>query len=81
VSLVAALLEERGIATVALSVMPELSARLAAPRTLLLPFGLGAPVGPAGEPGIQEQVVLAALELAADPGVSVPECRPWTPSG
>lgn len=78
-SLVASVLEQRGIVTVTLSVMPELTARLTAPRTLIVPFGLGTPVGPAGDADTQSDVIQSALDLAADASVVVPERRVWRP--
>jgi hypothetical protein len=77
VSLVAAALESRGIASVTLSVLPEIAARLQAPRTLLVPFGLGTPVGPPLEPETQVKVVSAALALAYE--AAVPIVRAWSP--
>ncbi|MDH4065487.1 MAG: hypothetical protein OEW19_13900 [Acidobacteriota bacterium] len=78
-SLVAAAIEQRGIVTVVLSVLPEVSHRLTAPRTLVVPFGLGTPVGPAHDRDTQAAVVAAALALAADPLVPVPVWRTWAP--
>jgi hypothetical protein len=75
VSLVASALESLGIATVALSVMPEITARLTAPRTLVVPFALGTPVGPPGDRATQEQVVRAALALTGE--TNVPLTREW----
>ena len=67
-SLVASVLESLGIVTVALSVLPDISARLTAPRTLVVPFGLGSPVGPPGDSITHARVLEAALDLAADEG-------------
>lgn len=59
------MLESLGIVTVSLSVLPEISARLTAPRTLVVPFGLGSPMGPPGDAAMQARVLEAALALAA----------------
>jgi hypothetical protein len=75
VSLIASALEARGIATVSLSVMPEITKRLTSPRTLLVPFGLGAPVGPPLDSVTQARVVTAALALT---GEATPVTRVWT---
>jgi len=77
VSLVAAALERRDIATVTLSVLPELSAKLGAPRTLVVPFGLGMPAGPPLDAETQRRVVSRALALAGEGGV--PLVRTWRP--
>jgi hypothetical protein len=78
VSLVASVLEARGITTIMLSVMPEISSQLTAPRTLVVPFGLGTPVGPPHAPATHLRVIEAALALTAE--VSVPVIRAWSGS-
>jgi hypothetical protein len=78
VSLVASALEQRGIATVMLSVMPEISSRLTAPRTLVVPFGLGTPVGPPLDIATHHRVVKAALDLTGE--MAVPLTRVWSGS-
>jgi hypothetical protein len=78
VSLVAAALEQRGISTVMLSVMPTISAQLTAPRTLVLPFGLGTPVGPPHDAATHLRVVAAALALTGE--MAVPVTRVWSDS-
>ena len=75
-SLVAAALEQRGIATVMLSVMPAISARLTAPRTLVVPFGLGTPAGPPHDTPTHRRVVEAALNLTGE--MAVPVTRVWS---
>lgn len=49
VSLVQWELERRGIATVSLSVMPDVTRKLAPPRALAVDASLGAPLGLAGD--------------------------------
>jgi len=75
VSLVASVLEARGIATVMLSVLPQVSRRLTAPRTLAVPFGLGTPMGPAHDRVVQGRVLADALALTTE--TAVPLSRPW----
>ena len=77
-SLVASVLEQHGIATVMLSVMPEISARLTAPRTLVVPFGLGTPLGRPHDPATHLSVVDAALALTGE--MEVPLTRVWSGS-
>ena len=57
------MLEQRGVATVMLSVLPQVTSALAPPRALEVPFGLGSPVGPPGDAETQARVVRAALAL------------------
>jgi hypothetical protein len=75
VSLVQSVLEARGIATVSLSVMPEITEQVAPPRALVVPFGLGAPLGPPNRPDIHERVVQAMLEMAGE--TAIPVVRRW----
>lgn len=69
--LVAGELEARGLPTVSLSLLPELSRITGVPRTLLLRFPFGAPCGDPHNGGLHEAVLTEALELlrdAAGPG-------------
>jgi len=56
-------LEEEGIATVAISLIRPQTENTKAPRALWVPFELGRPFGPPGDPAFQKRVVLAALRL------------------
>ena len=56
-------LEEEGIATVAISLIRPQTEKIRPPRALWVPFQLGRPFGPPGEPAFQRRVVLAALRL------------------
>ena len=76
-SLVAGVLEALDIVTVTLSALPDITAKLAAPRTLVVPFGLGQPVGPPHDRARQTAVVEAALALAASEA-DVPATVPFS---
>jgi hypothetical protein len=72
VSLVARELEHRGLPTVCLSLVPELSRIVRAPRTLSVRFPFGAPCGDAGNTALHQAVLREALSLLAEadqPGV------------
>jgi hypothetical protein len=56
-------LEEEGIATVAISLIRPQTANTKPPRALWVPFELGRPFGPPGDPRFQKRVILAALRL------------------
>lgn len=56
-------LEEEGIATVAISLIRPQTEKTRPPRALWVPFALGHPFGPPGDPAFQRRVVLAALRL------------------
>jgi hypothetical protein len=60
-------LEEEGIATVAISLIRPQTENTKPPRALWVPFELGRPFGPPGDPEFQKRVVLAALRLMERP--------------
>ncbi len=74
--LVARELERRGIATVCLGMLEEVTRKVNPPRTLLVPFGWGRPLGPVGEAGTHRAVARAALALLAE-GDEGPIVRAW----
>ncbi len=65
VSLVQTELERRGIVTVSLTVMPDITRKLAPPRALAVPAPLGAPMGPPHEAATHEALLRRMLALAA----------------
>ena len=56
-------LEEEGIATVAIALIRPQAENTKPPRALWVPFELGRPLGPPGDPAFQRRVVIAALSL------------------
>ncbi len=68
--LVARELESRGIATVCLGMLEEVTRKVKPPRTLLVPFGWGQPLGPPGEADTHRAVVRAALAMLSEGGES-----------
>ena len=56
-------LEEEGIATVAISLIRPQTENTRPPRALWVPFELGRPCGPPGDPSFQKRVIRAALRL------------------
>ena len=56
-------LEEEGIATVAISLIRPQTENTKPPRALWVPFELGRPFGPPGDPAFQRRAILAALRL------------------
>ncbi|MGD2114620.1 MAG: hypothetical protein PVG07_06200 [Acidobacteriota bacterium] len=67
VSLVAAELERRGIATVVIQLLREIAEAVRPPRALFVPFPLGYPFGAPDEPLLQRRILEAALDLLHDP--------------
>jgi hypothetical protein len=66
VGLVAAELERRGIATVAIQLLREVALRVRPPRALWVPFPHGHPLGAPGDAERQHRVIEAALRLLED---------------
>jgi hypothetical protein len=71
VSLVAAELERRGIATVVIQLLREVTERVRPPRALCVPFPHGYPLGLPGDAAGQRRVIETALRLLESPS-SVP---------
>jgi len=61
ISLVAVELEKRGLPTVVVSLLPELTEHVGAPRPLHVRFPFGAPCGDPGNGGLHDAVLHAAL--------------------
>lgn len=61
-------LERRGIATVVIGLVPQHVEHIRPPRTLLVPFELGRPLGAPEQPDFQRRVLSAALGLLERPG-------------
>jgi hypothetical protein len=72
VSLVAAELERRGIATVAISLLRPVVERVRPPRALFVPFPHGYPLGRPNDPAGQLGVIEAALTLLEDGSLGPP---------
>lgn len=68
VSLVAAEIERRGIATVALVLLRKVAERVRPPRALALPFRHGFPLDRPNDPLRQRRVLESALALLASEG-------------
>ncbi|HTT78130.1 MAG TPA: hypothetical protein VMF86_00480 [Stellaceae bacterium] len=61
-------LEEEGIATVVIALIRPQAENTKPPRALWVPFELGRPFGPPGNPAFQKRVVLAALGMLIEDG-------------
>lgn len=64
VSLVQVELERRGIVTVSLTVMADVTRKLVPPRALSVPAPLGAPMGPPRDADAHDAVLRRMLALA-----------------
>jgi hypothetical protein len=72
VSLVAAELERRGIATVVINLLRLVAERVRPPRALFVPFPHGYPLGRPNDPELQHSVLDAALRLLEDRSLGPP---------
>ena len=63
VALVQGALEQSGIPSVSISMMPEITEAVGVSRVLQVPFALGFPLGEPGNAELQRDVVAQALEL------------------
>jgi hypothetical protein len=84
-------LEEEGIATAAIALIRPQAENTKPPRALWVPFELGRPFGPPGDPAFQKRVILTALRMLIKDGEPVriidfpdddPRARPdpaWRP--
>jgi hypothetical protein len=63
VGLVQAAIERAGIATVSISLLREVTEKIAPPRALFVPFPLGFPLGAPNDAELQHRVIRAALAL------------------
>ena len=70
VSLAAAELEKRGIATVTLQFMKEIDLKVGPPRALWVPFPHGFALGKPGDHVGQQKVLMAALSLLSRKDIS-----------
>ena len=66
VGLIQSVIEKAGIPTTSVSVLREVTERVAPPRTLFLDFPLGYPLGAPNDPALQTRIVLDALALLSD---------------
>ena len=71
-SLVAAELERRGIATVVINLLRIVAERVRPPRALFVPFRHGYPLGRPNDPRQQHTVIEAALSLLEDEALTPP---------
>ena len=79
VSLIAAELERRGIATVVLQLLREAVEKVRPPRALFVPFRHGFPLDSPNEPPRQHAVIEAALRLLENASLSPPALVDYLP--
>lgn len=65
VGLIASVIEKRGIPTVGLSLLRAVTEKVKPPRTLVVPFPFGYPLGEPDHPALQRAIIETALNLLA----------------
>jgi hypothetical protein len=61
-------LERRGLTTVVLSCLSEITEKVRPPRWVDLSYPLGFPLGEPANPGLQRRIIEAALDLLTHDG-------------
>ncbi len=63
--LVGAELERRGVVTVVVSLLSEITRKIRPPRALAVPYPLGYPLGRPNDPALQRRILRALLRLTS----------------
>jgi hypothetical protein len=63
VGLIQSVIEKSGIPTVSITMLREVTERVAPPRALFVDFPLGYPLGAPNDAQLQRRIILAALSL------------------
>lgn len=63
VGLIQSIIEKAGIATVSVTLLPEITRRVAPPRALSINYPFGYPLGSANDTKLQRSIIMAALSL------------------
>ncbi len=66
VGLIQSVIEQTGIPTVSVTLLREITERVAPPRALALDLPLGYPLGAPNNPALQTKIILAAFALLAE---------------
>jgi len=63
VGLIASVLENRGIPTVSITLLKEVTKKVLPPRSLFVPYPLGYPLGEPNNPDLQNRIIKEALTM------------------
>ena len=67
VGLIQSVVEKSGIPTVSISLLPEVTEKVAPPRVLFVDRPLGYPLGEPNQPEVQKEIMLKAFSLLSAP--------------
>jgi hypothetical protein len=73
VGLAQAEIENRGIPTASITMLPDITRKIRPPRALAVPYPLGFPLGEANNPDLQTDVLQALMDLLDKDDVPVLE--------
>jgi hypothetical protein len=77
VGLIAAELERQGIATVCVQPVRHIAEKIRPPRSLVVPFPLGFPLGRPHDAEVQHGVLAQMLAMLQEPAAEGPVLREW----
>ena len=66
VGLIQSIIEKAGVPTVSVTLLREITERVAPPRALFVDFPLGYPLGAPNDAALQTRIMLAAFELLVE---------------
>jgi hypothetical protein len=81
VGLIQSVVEKTGIPTVSITTLPDVTARVAPPRALVVERPLGFPLGEPRNPGVQTAIIVAALRMTTMPAEGRSRVAEWQPPG
>ena len=67
VGLIGSIIEKAGIPTVGLSLLQMVTMKVRPPRSLVVPFSFGYPLGKPNDPILQHQIICGGLGLLESP--------------
>jgi len=73
VGLAQAEIERRGIPTASITMLPDITRKIRAPRALAVPYPLGFPLGEGNNPSLQTEILLELMALLGRNDVPVLE--------
>jgi D-proline reductase (dithiol) PrdB len=66
VGLIQSIIEKAGIATVSVTLLPEITRKVDPPRALSVDYPFGYPLGAPNDAGLQTRIILSALALLTE---------------
>jgi D-proline reductase (dithiol) PrdB len=80
VGLIQSVIEKSGIPTVSITLLPEITERVAPPRALVVDRPLGFPLGKPHDAAMQTDIILSALRMLSIDGGGLSGLEYWSPA-